>query len=228
MFPKKGNFFPGGNDRENGSPNYAALIATALRSELGNSHRATKTVMRWTGASERTVKHWLAGRHGPGGAYLIVLMRESEAVFEAVLTAADRRDVVVAARMLAAHGTMIEVVGLVERERLGPSDGYSMGTEQHGGPAESGLDDRKNDRTNDPINDRNREPVAPPLEDGLNPRQRWYIEALAAGKEVRADDLRRRWGVSEKTARRDVALLKDRGMIEFVGSLRTGRYRLLR
>ena len=54
------------------------------------------------------------------------------------------------------------------------------------------------------------------------------LEALAAGEEVRAVDLRRRWGVSEKTARRDVAALKDRGMIEFVGSLRMGRYRLRR
>lgn len=62
----------------------------------------------------------------------------------------------------------------------------------------------------------------------LNQRQRWYLDALAAGKEVRADDLRRRWDVSEKTARRDVAALKKRGMIEFVGSFRRGRYRLLR
>jgi hypothetical protein len=224
MFPKKGNSFPGGNDREDDSPNYAAMVAAALRAELGNSHRATKTVMRWTGASERTVKHWFAGRHGPGGEYLIVLMRESEAVFEAVLTAADRRDAVVAARVLAARGTIAEVMGLVEREGPGLSNVGSLGVDPHDGPAESGLDDRNNDR----INDRNQTPVAPPREDGLNPRQRWYLEALAAGREVRVDDLRRRWGVSEKTARRDVATLKYRGMIEFVGPLKTGRYRLLR
>jgi DeoR/GlpR family transcriptional regulator of sugar metabolism len=35
-------------------------------------------------------------------------------------------------------------------------------------------------------------------------------------------------GVSEKTARRDMAALKTRGMIEFVGPLRTGGYRLSR
>ena len=228
MFPKKGNLFPGGNDGENGSADYAAMIAMALRTELGNSHRATKTVMRWTGASERTVKHWLAGQHGPGGAYLIVLMRESEAVFEAVLTAADRRDAVVAARMLAAHGTMVEVMRLVEREGDMLSKVGLLETSQHVGPAERGLDDHKNDRTNDPINDRNRQPAGPPPKDRLNPRQRWSIELLAAGKDLRADDIRRRWGVSDKTARRDVAALKQRGMIEFVGPLRTGHYRLCR
>src|SRR3546814_8309912 len=87
MFPKKGNFSLSGHDRENGSTRYAVMIAQALRGELGSSHRATKTLMRWTGASERTAKHWLAGHHGPGGGHLIALLRESETVYEAVLTA---------------------------------------------------------------------------------------------------------------------------------------------
>src|SRR3546814_16509355 len=78
MFPKKGNFSLSGHDRENGSTRYAVMIAQALRGELGSSHRATKTLMRWTGASERTAKHWLAGHHGPGGGHLIALLRESE------------------------------------------------------------------------------------------------------------------------------------------------------
>jgi hypothetical protein len=228
MFPKKGNFFPGGNDRENGSTNYAAMVATALRTELGNSHRATKTVMRWTGASERTVKHWLAGHHGPGGEYLIVLMRESETVYEAVLSAAGRRDAVVAARMLAAHGAMVEVMALVQREMSRPADASAMGADQHDGRPARGSDDRKNDPINDPINHRKSDPASASPEDGLNPRQRWYREALAAGRAVRAGDLQRRWDVSEKTARRDLAALKERGMIEFVGPHRTGRYRLRR
>lgn len=225
MFPKKGNSFPGGNDRENGSTNYTAIVATALRKELGGSHRATKTVMRWTGASERTVKHWLAGHHGPSGAHLIALIRESEAMYEAVLMAANRRDALVAARMLAAHATMIEVMAAVQQARSGPPQVGSVSPVRHGDPTGTRLDDPKNVRVNDPINDRNRASAGPPAEDGLNPRQRWYLEALAAGKDVRADDLRRRWRVSQKTARRDVAALKGRGIIEFVGPPRTGRYR---
>lgn len=216
MFPKKGNFFPGRNDRENGSPNYAALIATALRSELGNSHRATKTVMRWTGASERTVKHWLAGHHGPGGGYLIVLMRESEAVFEAVLTAADRRDAVVAARVLAAHGTMVEVMGLVEREHACMAADTPQDHDRNAERIAPNLDVPENDRV---IINRS-------CGGGLNPRQRWFIAALEAGRSVTALDLARRWSVSEKTARRDIAALRRRGVIEFVGSFRQGRYRM--
>lgn len=224
----KGNFFPGGSDRRNGSTNYASMIATALRTELGDSHRAAKTVMRWTGASERTIKHWLAGHHGPRGEHLVVLMRESEAVFEAVMTAAGRRDTVVAARMLAARGAMVDAMSLVGREGFRLSDGYSTGAEQSDPPAASRLHDRNDGRTNDPMNDRNRTDAVSTSADGLNPRQRWCLGMLSAGKEVRADDFRRRWSVSEKTARRDIAALKRRGMIEFVGPLRTGRYRLRR
>lgn len=36
---------------------YRTAIAAALRDELGLTHRAVKTAMRWTGASERTVKY---------------------------------------------------------------------------------------------------------------------------------------------------------------------------
>ena len=228
MFPKKGKVFPAGNDGENGNENYASMIATALRSELGNTHQATKTVMRWTGANERTVKHWFAGHHGPGGDYLIVLMRESDAVLEAVLTAAGRRDAIIAARVLAAHHTMVEAMAMVEREGAGPVPAGFSGADHHGRPVPAGPDDRINDRISDRINDRINGRVASSPGQGLNPRQHWCLDALAVGMNVRAEDLQRRWGVSEKTARRDMAALQVRGMIEFVGSRKTGRYRLKR
>lgn len=47
----------------------------ALQKELGQSHRAIKTVMGWTGASERSVKNWIfwgkwSVRGLPGGSHL--------------------------------------------------------------------------------------------------------------------------------------------------------------
>src|SRR3546814_18054196 len=93
--------------------------------------------MHWTGASERTAKHWLAGHHGPGGGYLIVLMRESEAVNEAVLTAAGRRDAVIAARMLAARSKMAEVTALVRQEVSGPAEESPVDLSQRNGRGSS-------------------------------------------------------------------------------------------
>lgn len=48
--------------------------------------------MRWTGASERTVKYWIAGERGPSGEHLIALARNSDIVFHMVLLLADRHD----------------------------------------------------------------------------------------------------------------------------------------
>ena len=102
---------------------YAAIIAGALANELGETHRAAKVLMGWTGAGERTVKHWLAGLHGPRGDHLLVLMQESDAVFEAVLTAINRRDAVIAARMLAAQRSLQEVASLMQPRAGSPASG---------------------------------------------------------------------------------------------------------
>src|SRR3546814_2028914 len=48
----------------------------ALVGHLGQTHQAVKIVMRWTGASERSVKHWLAGVHAPRGMHLLGLRSE--------------------------------------------------------------------------------------------------------------------------------------------------------
>ena len=69
---------------------YRKAIADALRCELGLTHRAIKTVMRWTGASERTAKYWLSGERGPSGEHLIRLAQHSDAVLITLLTMAGR------------------------------------------------------------------------------------------------------------------------------------------
>ena len=69
---------------------YAASLAAVLRGELEGTRATAKTIMRWTGAGERTVKNWLGGSTGPSGEYLIKLMRHSDAVFTLVLQLSER------------------------------------------------------------------------------------------------------------------------------------------
>lgn len=52
---------------------YRTAIAMALHVELGSTHRVIKSAMRWTGASERTVKYWFQGERGPSGEHLVSL-----------------------------------------------------------------------------------------------------------------------------------------------------------
>lgn len=69
---------------------YRKAMADTLRRELGPTHQAIKTVMRWTGVSERTAKYWLSGERGPSGEHLIRLAQHSDAVLITILTMAER------------------------------------------------------------------------------------------------------------------------------------------
>lgn len=64
MLPKKGRKLPVWEGVLSDRETYAETIAELLRKEHGDSHRATKQLMRQTDASARTVKHWLSGLSG--------------------------------------------------------------------------------------------------------------------------------------------------------------------
>lgn len=111
MFRKRGSRFPGAANAER--PCYASSIADALRTELGQSHRATKTLMRWTGASDRTAKNWLSGCCGPSGSHLIELARESDSVLAMILGLAGRNQHMVGADLLAIRTALVSATDLI-------------------------------------------------------------------------------------------------------------------
>ena len=119
-FPKKGKFFPnrdgnadrGEADRERG---FAAVIASALNRSLGPTRAGAKTVASWTGANERTVKNWFSGRYGPSGEHLVALARHSDEVLGAFLAMADREDLLVATKLVAAEQAITELLIAVRR-----------------------------------------------------------------------------------------------------------------
>jgi hypothetical protein len=114
MFPKKGKGFPGtGGTR--GELDYAASIATALRGELGDSHQAIKTVMRWTGATDRTAKNWVTGIRGPTGEHLISLARHSDAVFEVIIRAAGRESLLLALQLIDAREKLAAALEILDQ-----------------------------------------------------------------------------------------------------------------
>lgn len=110
MFPKKGKFFPDHSRRRGTEIAYGSAIAAALREELAQTRRSAKAVVQWTGASERTVKNWLAGKGGPRGPQLICIMRHSPVVLRTVLQLSGRDQVVAGAAIKEARDVLAETV----------------------------------------------------------------------------------------------------------------------
>ena len=96
MFPKTGTRFP----KRPAGPSkaeYISAVQAALLAELGPTHAATKQIMRWTGASDRSARHWLSGTAGPCGHHLLSLARESNAILAAVLDLCGRTELMLVA-----------------------------------------------------------------------------------------------------------------------------------
>jgi len=113
MFPKSGSKVP----KLKGRPlveDYLAEILQALRHELGTTAGATKTIMRWTGASDRTARNWMSGASGPSGYHLICLARESNAVLAAMLALSGRPELALSTDVHAVEVALSKAMGSLE------------------------------------------------------------------------------------------------------------------
>jgi len=87
----------------------------ALRSELKDRNSRAKLVAGWTGASERTVKNWILGRYAPCGRHLVALAQHSDQVLNAILSMADRQDLLLARKVRDLRQTVFELAAIMER-----------------------------------------------------------------------------------------------------------------
>ena len=92
----------------------ADAVAKALRSEFGHMSHATSTLMRWTGASERTAKNWLSGSYGPSSANLLLLARHSPAVRRLIVRFAKMPPVLLAENLHGLRLSLIEAVAEID------------------------------------------------------------------------------------------------------------------
>lgn len=124
-FPKKGrNFRPiSGKTFPNldtkmaasGDYNFATVIAETLRQTFGGTHGAVKTVVAFTGASERAVKNWFEGKNAPNGENLVKLAGHSDEILEAFLLMAGRGDVLSAKKLVDARDKLVEMLEIIDQ-----------------------------------------------------------------------------------------------------------------
>lgn len=110
-------------------PILAEIVGAALRSELGASRRATKTVMGWTGVCDRAARLWINGSGGVSGAHLVQLARQSDAVWRALMQQCLREEAILGFDIHAVEVALARAMGSIEmlkRQATGARNRRSM------------------------------------------------------------------------------------------------------
>jgi len=76
-------------------------------------------VVRLTRANERAVRNWFEAKNAPSGENLVILIRHSDEVLEAVLRLADRQDLVAARKLAAAREKLQEMLAMIDDIQTG-------------------------------------------------------------------------------------------------------------
>lgn len=162
--------------------------------------------MRQTGASERTVTHWLSGQHASEAMFFLRLVVSSPVVRAFVLGIIEGP---VSEQTSPANNHFI---------RTATKEAYTTGEAAIATPAAT---TRHNDLNRVPESDPKDDPEPP----SFNQRQQWFLEQIKAGERFGAKEIVLTWHVSLKTARRDIGALLRSNLLEYIGSRRKGRYR---
>ena len=93
----------------------AELIGTALRDELGASRRAAKTIIAWTGVSDRTARAWLNGRTSPSSLHLLAMAAHCKSVMATVLRLTGHEQVAVEIDLQAFEEGLEQTLAVVRR-----------------------------------------------------------------------------------------------------------------
>lgn len=108
-FPKSSDKIMAGDEDD-----FTSVIAETLRDAFGGNGAAAKSLMRITGAGERTVKNWLEGKNAPSGENLVELVRHSDEVMEAFLLLAGRHEILGMKKLINARDTLIQMIELID------------------------------------------------------------------------------------------------------------------
>lgn len=84
MVPKSGSRLPKSQISLSDSQ-LSEFIGLALRDELGGSRRAAKTIIAWTGVSDRTARAWLNGNASPSSLHLLMMAAQCTSVMTTML-----------------------------------------------------------------------------------------------------------------------------------------------
>lgn len=87
------------------------VLSGAIRKGFGDLKAATKRIAQAARTNTRTAKNWYEGNNAPDATNLIMLMRESDEVFQAVLELAGRSDAIKRAELAQTIDDLRRILG---------------------------------------------------------------------------------------------------------------------
>lgn len=177
----------------------AQFVSTALREDFGAMSSAVKQIAQITGARISTVTNWYQGKNVPGARYLLLLARSSPSILRFVL---------------------IEIGGELLLDAYGIFASRATSADSGKSALQMSVSAVRNVSKNvsmGPLNG------PAPL---FNQRQQWFISKLETNPNATAVDIAIYWKVGVRTAWRDIKNLKRTNHVVFVGSRRSGKYRV--
>ena len=116
MVPKSGSRLPKTQISLSDSQ-LSEFIGLALRDELGGSRRAAKTIIAWTGVSDRTARAWLNGRTSPSSVHLLVMAANCSPVMAIVLRLTGHENIAIEIDLQAVETSLEQTLLAVRRLR---------------------------------------------------------------------------------------------------------------
>ena len=113
MLPESGRKVPPLR-RQLTNAQFAEQVGIALRSQLGTSRQATKTVMAWTGVCDRAARTWISGGGGVSGLHLVHLARHSDVVWRLIVALASREEEAIGFEVHAVEVALSKALGAIE------------------------------------------------------------------------------------------------------------------
>lgn len=114
MVPKSGSRLPK-TQISLSDAQLAELIGAALRAELGASRRAAKSIIAWTGVSDRTARAWLNGRTSPSSLHLLAMAAHCKPVMATLLRLTGHEHVAVEIDLQAFEAGLEQTLAVVRR-----------------------------------------------------------------------------------------------------------------
>ena len=175
------------------------IIAFSLRQDFGCGESAVKKIGRKTGTNLRAVRNWYEAKNTASTKHFVALVQISPTLKRWLL-----EDILIcnpeANSEEKRNSKNVKVSALIP----------------------SWITDIYTD-TNVGINVPRNVPIK-----NLGVRQEWFLVQLRNGQRSSAQDIAAYFNVKIRTAERDIAGLKDRGHITYIGSRRSGYHRILK